>query len=386
MQGQEARGQPGTASPAQDPAPTRTVPSRLSWRAALKVAFRRPDCRDASLCPAEDKGKSGLLYYSVSKQQAGQREKGSQSVRVGETYTQRMKTESSPPELGRGGDAEGRGGRDEGRGRRKMGRAGERRRERDSWGGEELEKRSRRRRKTERRRQRDRQRDRGTDRGTETDRDRDRGTEAETEGQRQRKDSRSCFPWFLLRSPPQLPHVSCLSPSTPLSPGPSSPPLLGRLCRTGPSHSHPRACLAGSSPGGSAGGDSGHHHPPGERPDTRALLPQLPQVLSLCLQHIPRVCFHPSNQQYSPGSAGLWAPVPPSAMGSHKVPRSRLHHKPDVATGDSPPTPGPGIQGRLFPRQALLLQSPRPFLLLLPLPGMTSPTAHHPSRPSQGSL
>ena len=59
----------------------------------MKVAFQRPDCRGASLCPAEDKGKSGLLYYSVSNQQAGQREKGSQSMCGGETYTQRMETE-----------------------------------------------------------------------------------------------------------------------------------------------------------------------------------------------------------------------------------------------------------------------------------------------------
>ena len=94
--GEEAPGQPGTASLAQDPAPTQTAPSRLSWRVALKVASQRPDCRGASLCPAEDKGKSGLLYYSVSKQQAGQREKGSESMCVGETYTQDEDRERAP--------------------------------------------------------------------------------------------------------------------------------------------------------------------------------------------------------------------------------------------------------------------------------------------------
>ena len=129
---------------------------------------------------------------------------------------------------------------------------GQRDRERDSQREGDRERQRQRQRdrdtKTEMERQRHRDGDRETeterrrqrDRGTETDRD--RGTEAE---KRQQK--------LLCLVPPslspQLPHVSCLSPFTPLSPGPSSPPLLGRLSRTVPSHSHPSAVLLGAALG-----------------------------------------------------------------------------------------------------------------------------------------
>ena len=220
---------------------------------------------------------------------------------------------------------------------------------------------------------------------TETEGQRDRGTETE---KRQQKLlslvppslSPPAPPCLLSLPPPLSPQVLHLFLSS-LSPGPSL-----RLSRTVPVSLPSQSLSCWEQPWGLCWGRYQASPPAWGTPETRTLLPQLPQVLSLCLQHIPRVCFHPSGQQTSPGLVGLWAWVLPSATGSHKVPRSRLHHKPDVATHDSPPTPGPGIQGRWFPRQALLLQSPRPFFLLLPLPGMTSPTAHHPSRTSQGSL